>query len=267
MGNPCAIVLTKQLESAVVKCDPWHRLLYGRVRRATAISTMIRGNLAATTPLRPEQIDLVHLGIDTGRFAPDRQARLETRRELGVPGKFLAIGMMGRMSPGKGYDDFIGMAAQLDGADLRFVLIGGHSRKEDAFGDSIEAKARTMLGPRVSLTGHREDRQRWLNALDIFVFPSHAESFGLALVEAMATGLSCAAYGAGGVLDIVDHGKDGLLAEVKNISDLRATVEQLIRDPVQRTALGNAARAKAVELFSEQRMLAGTMRTYERALA
>ena len=159
------------------------------------------------------------------------------------------------------------MAAQLDGADLRFVLIGGHSRNEDAFGDSIKATARTMLGRRVSLTGHREDRQRWLNALDIFVFPSHAESFGLALAEAMATGLPCVAYGAGGVLDIVDSGKDGLLAEVKNISDLRAKVVHLIGDAALRTALGNAARIKAVDLFSEQKMLAGIMQAYERALA
>lgn len=266
-GRQTRIVMTKQLESAVVKRDPWHRLVYGRVSRATAISAMIRDNLLATTPLRPDRVDLVHLGIDTERFKPDPAARSQTRRELGIPAGTLAIGMMGRMSPGKGYDDFIGLAAGLQRPGLFFVLIGGHSRNEDDYGSAIERRAAETLGGRVALTGHREDRQRYLNALDVFLFPSHAESFGLALVEAMATGLPCAAYGAGGVLDIIEPGRDGLLAVARDVDGLRGLAERLIRDEALRGALGSSARAKAVDRFSERTMLAGIERSYRQALA
>ncbi|MRR09199.1 glycosyltransferase family 1 protein [bacterium] len=267
IGKAGRIVLTKQIESVVVKRDPWHRLLYAGVSRATGISTMIRDNLIATTPLQPGQVDLVHLGIDTGRFRPDAAARAETRRELGLAEGTLAIGMMGRMSPGKGFDDFLEMAAGLGTPKAFFVLIGGHSRNEDDYGVRVEQRAADILAGRVALTGYREDRQRWLNALDIFVFPSHAESFGLALVEAMATGLPCVAYGKDGVLDIVRDGDDGLLARPRDVADLRARTDQLIADAELRARLGRAARRTAAERFSEQRMLAGTLRCYEAALA
>ena len=267
LGINSRIILTKQIESVVVKRDPWHRLLYAGVSRATGISTMIRDNLVATTPLRADQVDLVHLGIDMERFKPDPGERAETRRELGIPASALVVGMMGRMSPGKGFDDFLDAAAGLAAPGLEFVMIGGHSRNEDAYGAYIEDKARQMLGQRVHLTGYREDRQRWLNALDIFAFPSHAESFGLALVEAMATGLPCVAYGKDGVLDIIADGADGLFARVRDRGDLRDKLRRLIAEPALRAALGTAARTKAVESFSEQRMLDGISRTYAKALA
>jgi glycosyltransferase involved in cell wall biosynthesis len=267
LGTPGRIVLTKQIESVVVKRDPWHRLLYAGVSRATGISTMIRDNLIATTPLRPDQVDLVHLGIDTGRFRPDAAARAETRRELGIPDGAVAVGMMGRMSPGKGFDDFLEMALALTATDLSFVLIGGHSRNEEAYGRDLERKATQALGARVHLTGYREDRQRWLNALDVFVFPSHAESFGLSLAEAMATGLPCVAYGKDGVLDIISDGVDGLLARPRDVTDLHARTRQLIADAGLREGLGRAARRTAAERFSERRMLEGTLRTYREALA
>jgi glycosyltransferase involved in cell wall biosynthesis len=261
------VVLTKQIESAVAKKDPWHRILYGGVSRATGISTMIRDNLIATTPLAPGQVDLVHLGVDVNRFRPDPAARRETRCEMGVPGDALAVGMMGRMSPGKGFDDFLAMAEQLEPRGLFFVLIGGYSRNEEAYGAALEEKARRRLGPRAFLTGYRVDRQRYLNALDIFLFPSHAESFGLALVEAMATGLPCVAYGKDGVLDIITDGVDGLFARLRDVSDLAGATRRLTADSALRARLGRAARETVVSRFSEQRMVAGFEQTYRRALA
>lgn len=261
------IILTKQIESVMVKKDPWHRLLYGGISRATGISTMIRDNLIATTPLSAAQVDLVHLGIDVGRFKPDPAARRETRLEMGVPEGALAVGMMGRMSPGKGFDDFLALAGQLGDDRLFFVMIGGHSRNEETYGRSLESRARLLLGPRARLTGYKEDRQRYLNALDVFLFPSHAESFGLALVEAMATGLPCAAYGKDGVLDIVTDGADGLLARARDVNDLAGAARRLIADPALRARLGRTARDTAVSRFSEQRMLSGFEQTYRKGLA
>jgi glycosyltransferase involved in cell wall biosynthesis len=159
------------------------------------------------------------------------------------------------------------MAAQLGDGGLVFALIGGYSRNEESYGEGLEQRARRALGPRVILTGYREDRQRYLNALDIFIFPSHAESFGLALVEAMATGLPCAAYGKDGVLDIICDGADGLLAAARDVAGLTAIVKRLLADPALRARLGGAAREKAVSRFSEREMLAGIGETYRKALA
>ena len=64
--------------------------------------------------------------------------------------------------------------------------------------------------------------------MDIFVFPSHAEAFGIALIEAMAAGLPTVSSNSEGVLDITVNGETGLLFESKNASDLFEKISELI---------------------------------------
>jgi len=258
------MVFTKHLGSAVLKKDPWHRLVYGSISRATAISTFISDNLTETTPLQPEQIDLVYPGTDVAAFAPDRKNRAQIRGELGIADGELAVGMMGRISPGKGFQDFTAMAQGIDRPGVRFLMIGGISRDEEAYGTRLRQEAERTLGQRLIFLGFKPDRERYLRALDVFAFPSHAESFGLALCEAMATGLPCAAYAKDGVLDIIADGQDGLMAKVADPDDLGRKISRLLDEPDTRDRLGLAARQKVIDMFSEERMLAGYEETYRK---
>jgi len=260
------LVFTKQLGSAVSKRDPWHRFLYSNVSRATAISGFIRDNLTETTVILRERVDLVYLGTDTVKFAPDPAARAQARRELGFNDKDMVIGMMGRMSPGKGFEDFASAASGLRQQGLRFLMIGGASRGEEAYAKKLRESVRERLGNRLVLLGFKPDRERYLRAMDIFAFPSHAESFGLALCEAMAAGLPCAAYAKDGVLDIIEDGVNGLRARVRDPGDLGGKLERLARDGQLRKRLGAAARKTVVNKFSEAGMLAGYLETYRKAI-
>ena len=260
------MVFTKHLGSYINKKDPWHRFIYRGVDRATAISRLIKDNLVATTPLPEGKVDIVYLGTDTSRFIPDLIRRKAVRDELEISSDAILIGMMGRISYGKGYEDFIQMAQALSGRNVEFLFIGGHSRNEDRYGDKIETEIRDKLGPRAHMTGFKDDRERYLQALDVFVFPSYAESFGLTLTEAMACGLPCVAYGKDGVLDIIDDRKDGLLAEVRNINDLTGQVSLLFDDQAMRIRLGRAGREKVINDFSDSQMLQGFERAYKIAL-
>lgn len=260
------VVFTKHIGSYITKKDPWHRFIYANVDKATAISQLIKKNLLETTPLSDDKTNIVYLGTDTEKFRPDTNRKSFLRKELDLPAGTLLIGMMGRMSYGKGYEDFIEMAVTLKSKNGKFVFIGGHSKNEDAYGKKIEDYIKRELGESAHLTGFREDRERYLQALDIFVFPSYAESFGLALTEAMACGLPCAAYGKDGVLDIIDDHRDGLLAEARNVKDLADRVNELISDKPLREKLGLAARNKIIDRFSDQKMLQGFEWTYQEAL-
>ncbi len=260
------VVFTKHLGSYINKKDPWHRYIYRGVDRATAISRLIKNNLAETTPLAKNKIDIVYLGTDTERFKPDSTQRDYVRKEMGISDVSILIGMMGRISYGKGYEDFIQMAQALSGRNVEFLLIGGHSRNEDRYGNNIEKRIREKLGNRAHLTGFKDDRERYLQALDIFIFPSYAESFGLALTEAMACGLPCVAYGKDGVLDIIDHREEGLLAEVRNVKDLINQTSILLDDQIMRIGLGRAGRKKVIDRFSDSQMLQGFERTYQMVL-
>ena len=260
------IVFTKHLGSYIAKRDPWHRLIYRGVDRATAISRLIRDNLLTTTILDPRLIDIVYLGTDTQRFSPSGEDRRKVRHEMDIPEQAVVIGMMGRMSYGKGYEDFIKMAEMLSGRDVIFLFIGGYSANEDDYGRKIEETIANRLGQRARLAGFRPDRERYLRAIDIFIFPSYAESFGLALTEAMACGLPCLAYGKDGVLDIIDDRQDGLLAQARDIGDLARKAEELYRDKNLRIELGRAARDKVKNKFSERQMMDGFEESYRQAL-
>ena len=261
-----AVVFTKHIGSYINKKDPWHRFIYRGVDRATAISKLIKDNLAQTTPLAENKLDIVYLGTDTERFKPDAMQRESTRKELGISNKTILIGMMGRISYGKGYEDFIELANRVREDHVEFLFIGGHSRNEDRYGEKIEDEIKIKLGQKAHMTGFREDREKYLQALDIFIFPSYAESFGLALTEAMASGLPCVAYGKDGVLDIIDNGADGLLAEARDTRDLYEKVRMLVNDYDLRVKLGLSGRAKVIGKFSDSQMLLGFERTYRMAL-
>jgi glycosyltransferase involved in cell wall biosynthesis len=236
------------------------------VARATAISSFIRDNLAETTVLSRDRIDLVHLGTDTVKFAPDQAGRAAVRGELGFDRGETVIGMMGRLSPGKGFEDFMEAVSGLGEPGLRFLMIGGASRGEEAYAARLREDAESQLGKRLVFLGFKPDRERYLRAMDIYAFPSHAESFGLALCEAMATGLPCAAYAKDGVLDIVEDGANGLRARVREPGDLKEKLGILISDGELRRRLGAAARKTVERKFSERGMLAGYQATYRKAM-
>ena len=80
------------------------------------------------------------------------------------------------------------------------------------------------------LTGYRDDVPDLLGAMDLFLFPTHAEAFGLVIVEAMAMGVPVVSANCDGVPDIVEHGVTGILADPRDVDELSAAVADLLRD-------------------------------------
>jgi len=84
---------------------------------------------------------------------------------------------------------------------------------------------------------------------DLFALPTRAEAFGIALVEASATGLPVVATTVGGVTDIVRDGETGLLVEPDDVDQLAAALQQLLENPDRRQQMGNLARAHVADAF------------------
>jgi glycosyltransferase involved in cell wall biosynthesis len=91
--------------------------------------------------------------------------------------------------------------------------------------------------------------------MDVFAFPSHAEAFGLALIEAMSMGKPSVCSDSDGVLDIAVDGVTSFLFKKQDAADLKIKLEQLILSPVKRNEFGKAARTRAVEFFDNEVML------------
>jgi glycosyltransferase involved in cell wall biosynthesis len=245
--------------SAVRKTDPFHRFTYARVDRVLAISSVIRQNVIETTPMDPAKVLLLFDAVDTARFEPSRVRNREGgRRDLGVAQDEMLIGTVGRFSPGKGHEELLEAARILMSRGLRFKLLvaGEASYGERDYEQRIRALARTLgLDRIVRFTGFRRDVPEVMSALDLFVFPSHAEAFGLVLIEAMAMERPVVSTNCDGVVDIVVDGLTGLTVPPKDPVALAAAVEKMLADGALRERSGKAGRRRVLELFDQEKQI------------
>ncbi|MGW6645668.1 glycosyltransferase family 4 protein [Streptomyces iakyrus] len=176
------------------------------------------------------RVELWPRGVDTERFRPDRRDEA-LRRELAPNGEVI-VGYVGRLAPEKQVELLSG-ACGLEG--VRVVIVGdGPSRPglEQALPGAV------FLGRR---TG--DDLARVFASFDVFAHTGPFETFCQTVQEAMASGLPVVAPAAGGPLDLVAHGRTGLLVPPRDASAVRDAVRSLAADAGLRAAFGAAGRA------------------------
>lgn len=249
------ILLTKHVGSYVTKKDPLHRWLYRRVSRVITVSETLNRNVRETCPIPPDRVVTVHPALDMDRFDPARYDREDTRRSLGIPAGSIVAGTVGRVSPGKGYEDFLRAARMLRDRHpdklLRFVVVGSASYGEEAYHDGIVQYARELdLAETVHFTGFRRDIPALLNAMDVFIFPSRAEGFGATVIEAMAMGVACVSTRSDGTLDTVVEGETGLVFRGGDAEGLARSVESLLTNEGLRARIAENGYRQARERFN-----------------
>ncbi|MCX7610024.1 MAG: glycosyltransferase family 4 protein [Ignavibacterium sp.] len=268
INSKIPLVFTKQVGSFIIKKDLLHNFLYNRVSKAFAISNVIKKNLLETTSLKEDKIEIVYNGIDTKKFNPEISDRKKIRNEFNIEDTELLIGMLARFTPGKGHEEFLQAAKILSKkfSNLKFIIVGEASRGEDDYAYNIKLLAKRLDLRNVIFTGFRNDTVDVLSAMDIFVFPSHSEAFGIALAEALSIGVPSVCANSDGVLDIVIDGETSLLFEKKNPVDLADKIERLIIDESLRKKFSNASRKRAIEKFDLNITMEKTIRIYNELL-
>ena len=224
-----------------------HRFYLGMVPThyvANSLSTR-RTMLASAKWLAPADVGVIYNGIDVERFARAEPAR------LGIPAGALTVGFAGRFEPRKGIVELMAaweiVARSVPEAHL--VLVGA--------GGALEADVTAWADDhdRVHRLGFRDDMPAVVAAFDIFVMPSHFEGFGIALVEAMATGAAVIASAASNLPELVQDGVEGLLVPVKDAEALASAIIALCGDGEKRQTMARAARERARRDFSMDRMI------------
>jgi len=102
--------------------------------------------------------------------------------------------------------------------------------------------------------------------MDVFVLPSLNEGMGRVLLEAGAAGTPAVATAVGGVPDIIEHGRTGMLAPPRDPEAIAAAVGALRRDPERRRALGRAARERVTPAYGLHRMVERVEALYEQLI-
>jgi glycosyltransferase involved in cell wall biosynthesis len=144
----------------------------------------------------------------------------------------------------------------------RIRLIGPLFGRDAYWQNEIDRRDLSALVELVGPVTSRAAMPGVYRAADIFVFPSHYEGFPVALLEAIAAGLPCIATDVGGVPDILDRGRAGVIVPPRAPEQLAAALTSLVSDPRTRRALGEAAARHARAAFSRSACIA----SYERAL-
>lgn len=138
------------------------------------------------------------------------------------------IGALGRMVRKKGFDVLLRAAAIMNARGLQFSLrIGGDGEERAA----LEALANELgITRTVTFTGWVEDPRSFYNDIDVFVLPSHHESFGIVLIEAMSAGLACVTTDAEGPSEIAHNNEDALIVERNNPEAMALAIERVLSD-------------------------------------
>jgi glycosyltransferase involved in cell wall biosynthesis len=268
-GRPIPIILTKGMGSYISKRDLLHQFTYASVSRVIAISQVIRTNVLDTTPMTPERVVTLHNAVDTEMFSPERGRRQQVRGSFGLDDATVVIGFVGRFSPGKGLEELLQAAGILRSRIRKMhVLIAGEaSYGEEEYAASIRTLARSLdLDTTVTFAGFRSDIPELMSAFDIFAFPSHAEAFGMVLIEAMAMERPVVSTNCDGVLDIVVDGETGLYVHPRNPQELAEALATLINDPDRRITMGKAGRLRVLQLFDQRKQLERLEKIYQDVL-
>jgi glycosyltransferase involved in cell wall biosynthesis len=112
--------------------------------------------------------------------------------------------------------------------------------------------------------GQTDDVVPYLQAADVFAFPTENEAFGLALVEAMACGLPAVSTLIGGTADVLRPGATGLAVPPGDEGALREAIDRLLGQPELATAMGAHARRVALDEFSAARVVDAYAQLLER---
>jgi colanic acid/amylovoran biosynthesis glycosyltransferase len=155
---------------------------------------------------------------------------------------------MSRLVPHKAIDELIHAIAELDCPSAFFVLAGEGPQREE-----LARLCAEVLPGRYAVLGHVERSEVVLEAMDVFALPSASEGFGLVFVEAALAGVPGVGSRAGGVPEAIESGRTGLLVEPGDRPGLVAALASL-QSPDLRTAMGERARARALEQFTEGAM-------------
>lgn len=203
-----------------------------------------------------DRIKIIPCGVDLKRFHPQDMA--EARAALGLPAQPTPLVLLiGRIEPLKGIDTLIRAVAlvrqqhsQL--ADTTAVVVGGTSDEQPELWNNEQRRLdqiRTELGIRhaVKFIGARPQSQLSLYhaAADAVTMPSHYESFGMAALEALASGRPVIATSVGGPATIISAGVNGLLTKPDDAPALAANLVRVLSDAHFAHALGLAARERA----------------------
>ncbi|MEZ0341869.1 glycogen synthase [Mycobacterium sp. pV006] len=243
-----------------------------------AVSSGMRADVLATYPaLDPERVHVVRNGIDTDAWypgPPDTQASVLAA--LGVDPARPIVAFVGRITRQKGVAHLVA-AAHHFAPDVQLVLCAGAPDTPE-IAEEVASAVQRLSAARSGVFWVREmlpteKIREILSAATVFVCPSVYEPLGIVNLEAMACATAVVASDVGGIPEVVDHERTGLLvhydadAPTDFERGLAEAVNTLVGDPQRAHRYGDAGRRRCIDEFSWAQIAQETLQIYRRISA
>lgn len=257
------------------------RRLTPQMDRLIAVSRAIVAKLVAEGRT-PAPVELIYNGVDLQRYE-FTEACCTLPQEYGFPDGTPLVGVVARLEPEKGHATLIQawprVLERFPGA--RLLIIGEGSQRvtlealaeslgllgEECSGDRCVGTRRARPEAKIVFTGLRDDVPAVTAALDVAVLPSYREAQGLAILEAMALRRPVVATKVGGVPEMIQHGRTGLLVPPRDARALADAVVRVLTDHPFADVLARAGHDFVHANFSVEHMVDAVSTIYEEGAA
>ncbi|BAN69953.1 glycosyltransferase family 4 protein [endosymbiont of unidentified scaly snail isolate Monju] len=271
-GKPLRVTRLSTPRAWFQRTTPWlprltEWLEYFQVASSDLVISNTRENLElsrALYPLEGRQTDIVYHGIpDPGPPPPPRTSTNEP-----------SVLYVGRMEHRKGFDVLVGAWPSVfeEFPQAKLHVVGEDLPGPGGAPSYFEWSIRSLTAAqreRIHFHGETDDmtRNRLFTESDIVVVPSRYESFGLVLLEAMIREKPVVASATGGMKEIVEHAKTGLLVTPESSEELAAGIISLLSDAPLRLRMGAQARSRVLERYTVDQMATASVEAYRQAIA
>lgn len=244
-----------------------------------AVSEGMRRDVLTSYPeIAAEKVSVIHNGIDTGEYTPDRETGVLAKHGIDVGRPYVVF--VGRITRQKGLVHLLHAARDFH-PDAQLVLCAGAPDTPEISAE-VTALVRGLDREGVIWISEMLPRPEVIQILThaaVFVCPSIYEPMGIVNLEAMACETAVVATATGGIPEVVADGSTGLLVPIEAsaadgtpddpgrfAADLAEQVNRLLADPALAAEMGRAGRARAVQHFSWERIAERTMDLYRSVL-
>jgi glycosyltransferase involved in cell wall biosynthesis len=257
IGTEQNIYHAKRLRHALAE---W--LLMAATARVVASAASVREHYIRSVHVNPAKVDVIYNAVDWDHLQTT-MGRDEMRNSLAIPAGTPVCAMIGRLTPQKGHVYAFEALARTPALARAHLIVAG----DGELAQTLRNRAAALgIAGRVHFLGMRRDVGNVLSAAGVFVLPSLWEGLPLALVLAMGAGVPVVSTAVGGIPELVEDGRTGLLVRPADSLELGRALSQLLADPELCCRLAAAARTAVRPRFGIDACVASVTTLYDRLL-
>lgn len=236
---------------------------FARNDRVIAVSNAVSGYLREQG-LPDARVTRIYNGVDAVPMT-EPSDRTQAREQLGIADDTIAVAMVGRMVEHKGHDLLMRALSRL-GDQRQRIKLYLFGQPSGSWVQELWQMAEMLdIREQVFMPGYQQDVIPHLRGMDVFVQPSRTEALSLSLLEAMSVGLPAVAARTGGMPEVIQHGRNGLLFAADDATDLAVQLQRLL-DPEERRRMAEQGRKTQAAQFATRPMVDATVALYRNVL-